>query len=818
MTAKHLPLLFVNFFILVFSVKAQTAEDRAKIIREYQANNPQSENARLSAENTLKLEITARNLRVEAYLKEHPTFQRTFVKNGSLYFLKDIDAEGNPVYINTKNKDSGTLIKADQMYMGGTLGVDITGQNMVAGVWDGGQVRATHELLSGKVAMQAGQTLDGSASNFSGNNHQTHVSGTIVGKNIANQPSARGIAHGATALNYDFSDDFAEMTAFSNQAYLISNHSYGLANDNTVPTWKFGAYDSEARNWDNLTNQNIYYLPFVAGGNEQQSNGNSAKAGYDLMTGASAAKNSITVGAVDGDKAMSSYSNWGPTDDGRVKPEIVTRGTGINSSIFADKTTNIPSDVAYSGNGLNSSGTSYASPAAAASGLLLQQYYRSLYGSFMKSATLKALMLGTAEDLGQPGPDHKFGWGLLNVEKAANAIKYRSAAGSPTAQSVTDGTSKGSYMEEITYNVPNDNNGELFRSVYASGCEPLIVSIAWTDDGGTEQVLADGIDPTTSRIVHNFDFMVRNMTNSVDVRTWKPSAMANRMADATIETDWFDGNGNNYKQVKIANPVAGKEYRILVRKSATSPATAKPFSLIVTGTQLSAPTAIAQTFCGNKTVADLVTTSGENIKWYDAATAGNLLTPTTPLASNTYYASQTVNGCESPRSSVSVTVNALTTPSVSISPTTVCAGTTQTITTTPTNGGTPTYLWKKNNIDLATTQNIIITNAVANDVYALTMTPSVNACPNPITPTATASLTIGGVGCISVITSVVSGNWETPATWNLNRVPTTADNVIIEVNHTVTVNTNDANAKKVETRSNGKVIFNNTITRLKLGF
>lgn len=817
MTTKHLLLLSLSLFIFTFSVKAQTAEDRAKIIREYEANNPQLKNDRISAENALKRETIARNLRVEAYIQKHPTFQRTFVKNGSLYFLKDIDMEGNPVYINTKNKDSGILIKADQMYMGGTLGINITGQNMIVGVWDGGQVRATHELLSGKVAMQAGQTLDGSGSNFSGNNHQTHVTGTIVGKNIANQPSARGIAYGATALNYDFSDDFAEMTIFSNQAYLISNHSYGLANDNTVPPWKFGAYDSEARNWDNLTNQNIYYLPFVAGGNEQQSNGNSDKLGYDLMTGSSAAKNSITVGAVDGDKAMSSYSNWGPTDDGRVKPEIVTRGTGINSSLFADKTTNRPSDIAYSGNDVSSSGTSYATPAAAAAGLLLQQYYKSLYGSFMKSATLKALMLGTAEDLGQPGPDHKFGWGLLNVEKAANAIKYRSTAGRPTDQSLTDGTSKGSYIEEITYNVPNDNNGELFRSVYASGCEPLIVSIAWTDDGGTEQVLADGIDPTTSRIVHNFDFMVRNMTNSVELRTWKPSAMANRTANATIETNWFDGNGNNYKQVKIANPVAGTEYRILVRKSAASPITAKPFSLIVTGTQLATPTAIAQTFCGSKTVADLVTTSGENIKWYDASTAGNLLTPTTPLASNTYYASQTVNGCESPRSSVSVTVSAFTTPSVNISPTTVCAGTTQIITTTSTNGGTPNYLWKKNNIDLATTQNITITNAVTNDVYALTMTPSANACPNPATPTATVSLTIG-TGCIATITSVASGNWETASTWDLNRLPTTADTVIINANHTVTVTTNDANAKKVETRSNGKVIFNDTTTKLKLGF
>ena len=588
------------------------------------------------------------------------------------------------------------------------------------------------------------------------------------------------------------------------------------------PFWKFGAYDREAQKWDSLTKVYSYYLPFVAAGNEQSSNGNSSKAGYDLMTGSAAAKNNMTIGAVNGDKTMSDYSNWGPTDDGRVKPDIVAKGTGINSSYFADKTTNLPSDNAYSGTE-NSSGTSYAAPAAAASGLLLQQYYKSLHGNYMKAATLKALMLGTAEDLGQPGPDHKFGWGLLNVEKAAKAIKTKSTEGNPTAQSTSASPTltRGSYMEEITYNLlpyieTDPNRLEINRRVIARGGEPLIISMAWTDEQGTEQTLANGTDPTTSRLVHEYDMLVRIQTPFSDTRPWKPSGMANRTVAATVQTNWFEVNNNNYKQVIITNPVAGGEYRIVIRKSATSPATLMPLSLVVTGTALAAPTALAQTRCAGQTVASLVAT-GTDIKWYAASSGGSALATTTALATGTYYASQTVDGTESLRASVNVTVNALTTPSVSISPTVVCAGVTQTISTTPTNGGTATYLWKKNNVDLATTQNITITNAVANDVYTLTMTPSANACPNPATPTATASLTIG-TGCSSTITSIATGNWENATTWNLNRLPTNADNVIIDANHTVTVTTPDANAKKVETRGNAKVIFNDTTTKLKLGF
>lgn len=525
---------------------------------------------------------------VAAYLTKNPSVQRSFVRNGSVYYLQRIDSKGNPVFINTKNRESGALIKADQLYTGGSLGINITGQNMVAGVWDGGQVRATHELLMGKVAMQPDQPFDGSGDNFAGNNHQTHVSGTIVGSDIANQPSARGIAFGATARNYDWDNDVFEMTTFAGNGFLISNHSYGLANNEETPLWQFGAYDVTAREWDLLLNNTPNYLPFVAIGNEQQNSGNPTKNGYDIVSGSSAAKNVMTVGAVNGDKSMSDYSNWGPTDDGRLKPEIVAKGTGINSSQYAIPNTMQPSNTAYSGNGETSSGTSYAAPAAAAAGLLLQQYYNSLHGSFMKAATLKALMLTTAEDLGQPGPDLKFGWGLIDVEKAANAIKNRSSSSNPTAQQVQDTDSKGAYIEEITFNIANNSTTERSVTVRADGNQPLIAAIAWTDDEGTQQTEADGIDPTASRLVHEFDLMVRHTATSTDTRAWKPSVMSNRTVDATIQTSWFDGNNNNYKQVKINNPVAGEEYVIYIRKKSTSPSSLKHFSLVVTGTSTSA--------------------------------------------------------------------------------------------------------------------------------------------------------------------------------------------------------------------------------------
>lgn len=62
-----------------------------------------------------------------------------------------------------------------------------------------------------------------------------------------------------------------------------------------------------------------------------------------------------------------------------------------------------------------------------------------------------------------------------------------------------------------------------------------------------------------------------------------------------------------------------------------------------------APTGFAnQTFCSGETVG-LILVNGSDIIWYDAPIAGNVIPSETALVSGTtYYASQTVTGCESP--------------------------------------------------------------------------------------------------------------------------------------------------------------------------
>ena len=79
-----------------------------------------------------------------------------------------------------------------------------------------------------------------------------------------------------------------------------------------------------------------------------------------------------------------------------------------------------------------------------------------------------------------------------------------------------------------------------------------------------------------------------------------------------------------------------------------------------------------QSFCAIVTTDEL-TVIGENIQWYDAATAGTLLDSTTDLTDGqVVYASQTIDGCESEdRLEVTVAIQDIT---ITASATEVCAG------------------------------------------------------------------------------------------------------------------------------------------------
>jgi gliding motility-associated-like protein len=107
-----------------------------------------------------------------------------------------------------------------------------------------------------------------------------------------------------------------------------------------------------------------------------------------------------------------------------------------------------------------------------------------------------------------------------------------------------------------------------------------------------------------------------------------------------------------------------------------------------------APTASGITVCSGSSATLTASGTGSSYEWYDAATGGNLLASTQSYttaaltANTTYYVQNIANGCVSPRTAVTATVNTMPTAPTASS-TTVCAGTTATLTAT----GTGTIDW-----------------------------------------------------------------------------------------------------------------------------
>jgi hypothetical protein len=466
--------------------------------------------------------------------------------NGGNALLVGVFDDGTPKYYATYNREGAITTRANTVNTGGVAGLDLNGENMIAGVWDGGLVRESHNLLEDRVLQ-----IDNPGSISS---HATHVSGTMVGSGSQVNGQAKGMAPMAEILAYDFGADEPEMTSAASQGMILSNHSYGIPADN-VPLWYIGYYDSNARNIDRIVYNAPYYLPIVAAGNDRQSGANSGDGGYDYLTDKGVAKNNIVVAATfevleyedASDVFMSSFSSWGPTDDGRIKPDVSAKGVNMYSSTGASN-----------GSYANFSGTSMSAPNVSGSLLLLQQHYNDLNGEYMLASTLRALALHTADEAGfAPGPDYRFGWGLLNTQRAAQVISQ-------------DGTESMIITETL------DANDVYTYTFKADGTQDISATIAWTDPaanplpGGNEDV-------ATPSLVNDLDLRI-SQDGGVTFLPWVLNA-ATPTAGATTGDNVVD----NVEKIEINTPEAGDYIVRVSHKGQLLVNDTQVFSLVIEG-------------------------------------------------------------------------------------------------------------------------------------------------------------------------------------------------------------------------------------------
>ncbi|MBN2089603.1 S8 family serine peptidase [candidate division KSB1 bacterium] len=513
---------------------------------------------------------------------------RKKLKNGQIIQLKQLAPNGMPQYYATQNVDAARTIGTDKIWPGGGYGFNLDGQLLTIGEWDAGAVRRTHLEFDDRVIQGDTATVV--------EDHATHVAGTMIASGIDSK--AQGMAYGATLYAHDWNDDEAEMVERADGGMQISNHSYGVScgwsegylgdtpwtwlgdvSIDSVEDYEFGFYSDIAQQWDEIGYYAPDYLIVKAAGNDRNdtgpnpgepywyydTEGDSFKIGtktpnpdgdYDCLAHASVAKNVLTVGAVydltqpysnPADVEMSPFSDWGPTDDGRIKPDLVANGIAVYSAGADD-------DDSY----ITMSGTSMASPSAAGSLLLLQQLYNNLHEyEYMKAATLKALAIHTAREAGvTDGPDYQYGWGLLNVYDAARLLRQ-------------DSTKE--YIRELNLR----NNSSYKLNVYSDGQESLKVTICWTDVPGVPPEAA--VDPSDKMLVNDLDLRIIRLDGNIKFYPWKLNP-ANPAAAATIG----DNDVDNVEQVLIATPEPGL-YQIIVSHKGNLNPGHQDFSLVFSG-------------------------------------------------------------------------------------------------------------------------------------------------------------------------------------------------------------------------------------------
>lgn len=535
------------FFVFVFSLvlHAQTKEERNKIIASYDF----AKNELFKAE--LKKRFVNEKLFMQDFLSRNALPHSYTTKDGAFAELQFVTSEGYPIYYMTHNTGAGITIRANRLHTGGTLGLNVNGQNMIAGVWDGGAVRTTHNDFGGansRVTQRDGATTLSA--------HSTHVSGTICGSGT-NPALHRGVAYQSSVWAHDWNSDILEVIDRCEEGLLVSNHSYGFGlfdnNGNVqIPQYYFGAYIQTSQNWDIVMNMYPYYQYVTAAGNDRASNALvNDKGGYDLLSGTKLSKNGITVGAVNQvttytsatSVSMSDFSNWGPSDDSRIKPDIVAKGVSVLSPVSTSNTSRASYD-----------GTSMASPGVAGGLLLLQQHHNNVFGSYMRASTVKGLTLHTADEAGgTAGPDYQFGWGLMNCEAAANAINNNGLT---------------SIIRELTLN-PGETITVNVKAL--GGTTPLMASISWTDPAGP--INEGTVDLATPVLVNDLDIRVTN--GSSTFFPWKLTAAQPFLAATT-----GDNIVDPFEKIQVNN--ANGDYTITITHKGTLEEP-QNFALVVTG-------------------------------------------------------------------------------------------------------------------------------------------------------------------------------------------------------------------------------------------
>ena len=283
--------------------------------------------------------------------------------------------------------------------------------------------------------------------------------------------------------------------------------------------------------------------------------------------------NDVTAGNA---QQMAPFSSRGPTDDGRIKPDVVAPGTWIlsgysdlyqqgydaqtnpQSNSFQSDGWGMPRNAQYKYFG----GTSMSNPIVAGAATVTRDFYQKAYGHNASAALVKATLINTAVDLLDenndgandndfPIPNVHEGWGRIDLARA------------------TDGTQ--AYIDNSA-GLSTGASANYQFNVSSAG-SPFKVTLVWSDYPSTETAAL-------------------NLVNNLNLIVTSPSGTIYR--GNVFSGGWSQSGGsadtvNNVENVYVQSAATGT-WTVQVQ-AANIPFGPQPFALVIDGNLGAAPTA-----------------------------------------------------------------------------------------------------------------------------------------------------------------------------------------------------------------------------------
>jgi len=443
----------------------------------------------------------------------------------------------------------------------------LTGSGQIVAVADtgldtGDNDATMHDDIEGRILALIDLSDDGAADIFSG--HGTHVAGSVLGNGTRSGGQFKGTAPDAQLVFQALEDADGSLDGIPFNLTTLFQQAYDQGARIHTNSWGYddfyGNYHYHSRETDIFMWEHPDMLILFAAGNEGPED--------NTVTPPSTAKNAITVGASENYRPLDSrsdnideiayFSSIGPTDDNRIKPDVVAPGTFIISTRSSMPDATYPRGIldnyyAYS------SGTSMATPLTAGTVALIRQYYVDNESISPSAALLKATLINGAANLSLPSSAQ--GWGRVDIERSLFPASPRTMR----------------YHDSISLNIPESWNVSYYVN---DTSEALKITLVWTD--------APAATNANPALVNNLDLTVTGPGGT------------------------YYGNGaldsvNNVEQVELLSPPVGL-YTIKVNGT-NIPQGPQPFALVISGALDVTPPSASDEFPANNSYTTNSTTT-----------------------------------------------------------------------------------------------------------------------------------------------------------------------------------------------------------------